>query len=432
MELTLASAANDMTTIYQREKTILPYERAAVPFLDGIKESSEGMKLLGNVLEFNLRLHDGYGIGTPDDGGDWSEPRQHRAVKAQVTKAQLDAALLITIEAEAAGQGDGSFTGDPLGTAVESCLRVYMYQKNCLYLGHGTGRFAVVAADANATDTVIMDLPEGCFQLRVGAFYEFADLDVGGTVQNLGLGAVEAQVESIDLLTQTVIFDRNITVSAGWGVYVAGTYGKRKPNGMRNIVDNGALTDSIFNIDRDDFPQVNATMLDNGGALQDYDEALVRDLLVQITQKTDLVPTEFWSNEGIRSEHYRHTTPDRIFQVVGKGEVPGYNIGANQDELAFHWAGQKIPFKCDRNIPARSLYALYKPGWRKHTLIPDDWLKQGGAQGHVMLDYAPAAGGVTKSNNMIGSLQGNGNCSHKHLNAQGALLNVRDRGSARD
>lgn len=433
MDITLDSANNDMLTIYQRENVIEPYERAAVPFLDGMKSSTDGLKPAGNVLEFPLRLNDAYSIGRIADGGDWPVVRTHRSTKAQVTKAQLAATLSITLEAQAAGEGQGSFTGDPLNDGIQNCLRTYMYQKNVLYLGHGTGRLAVVAADVVGSDTIVLDTPECAFMCRVGEFIEFADLDTGGTVQNLGGGVLAVEILEINLLTHTITVDQNITVAEGWGVYIAGTYGERAPNGLQNIIDDGRNTDSIFNVDRADFPAVNATILDNAGALQDYEESLVRDLLVQITQKTDIVPTEFWSNEGIRSEHYRHTTPDRVFQQTAPGGVPGYNIGANQEELAFHWSGKRIPFKCDRNLPARGLWASYQPGWRKHELIKDDWLKGGGgAGGNAILHWKPADGGGTLTNAMIGSLQGNGNCSHKNLNAQGALLNVRDRGSARD
>ena len=433
MELTLESAQNDMLTVYQREKVILPYTRAKNPFLESMREDMEGMKPIGNVLEFNLRSRDGFGLGTPNDGADWAAPRRHQSIKAQVTRAQIEAALSITLEANLAGEGEGSFTGDPLSDSVQNCVRVFAIYKNALYLGHGTGRLAVVAADANATDTVVFDGPEFCFGLRPGMYLEFANLDTGGAIQTIAAGPIiEARIDAINLLTHTVTFEINITVQSNWGAYISGTYGKRKPNGMRNIIDDGALTDDIFNIVRADHPEVNATILSNGGQLQDYSEELVRDLLVQITQKTDMQPTVFWCNEGIRSEHYRSTTPDRVFQVVGKGDTPGYNIGANEEDLAMHYGGKKIPFKVDRSMVARSLYALYQPGWRKHTLLNDDWMKGGGAAGNSILHYAPAAGGGTYSNTFVGSLQGNGNCSHKHLNAQGAITNIKDRHSARD
>lgn len=431
MELTLESANADMLQVYQRERVILPFERAKNQFLESIQEGSaaEGMQLIGNELQYGLRMFDGYGVGTPNDGAAWSTPRQHSSVKATVTRAQLEAALSITLEAQKAGQDEGSFTGDPLGDAVKNCVRVYAIQKNAYFLGHGTGRLAVIAADAAATDTVILDGPEFAFMVRRGMFLEAADIDVGGTVQTLGGGNMEARVIDIDHLTHTVTFDRNVTVEAGWGLYLSGVYGARKPNGMRAFIDDGQLTDDVVGIVRADHPEVNAKILDNNGQLQDYDEMLLRDLYVQITQDTDIVPDVLWSNEGMRSEHFRFTSADRMFVQTGQG-VPAYQTGMKEEDIAFHYGGQRIPFKVDRSMPARSLYALYMAGWRKHTLMKDDWLKRGGP--NPILDYAPAAGGQTYSNRLVGSLQGNCNLSHKQLNAQGALLNVKDRHSARD
>jgi hypothetical protein len=183
-----------------------------------------------------------------------------------------------------------------------------------------------------------------------------------------------------------------------------------------------------MNINRAANPQVNATIIDPG-VLQDYTESGVRDLLVQIKQKSGMVPTEFWSNAGVIAEHFAFTQPDRQFVIQGTAkDVPSYNIGGNEEDIAFHHGGRRIPYKCDMDLPARGLYASYGPGWRSHTLIEDDWLK--GPKG--ILHQAPAVAGGTYSNNNIGEMQGCSNVSHKNLNAQGAWLNIRDRVSARD
>jgi hypothetical protein len=201
------------------------------------------------------------------------------------------------------------------------------------------------------------------------------------------------------------------------------------PNGLRTFIDNGALTSTVMGINRAANPQVNATILDNGGSLQDYSEALDRDCLVQIRQRSGRTPTASFSNAGILSEHYRFTTPDRIFQIQGNDKgVPAYNVGGNEEDLAIHFGGKRIKMKFDEDLPARSLYFLYEPGYRMHTLLEDDWFK--GEDG--ILRIAPADGGGTFKNVWLGEMQGCFNVSHKNLNAQGAILNIRDRDSARD
>lgn len=430
-EVTLDSLASDLTRLYQKEKVILPFVRSTNEFLESMKEFEAGMRPGGSDLRYPIRLYDAHSVGAPNDGGDWSLPRQHASVQAVVTRAMFDASLLITLEAELAGQGDGSFSGDPLGEAIDNCVRVYAHQKNVCFLGHGTGRIGVVAADAVVTDTIVLDGPEFGFAFQAGMWLEFADLDTGGTVQALGGGLTEVKVLEVDLLTHTLTVSSNVTVSAAWGIYYSGTYGKRRPNGMRNTVDDGSLTSSYCSVSRATYPQINATILANSGALQDYTEALLRSLMIQIRQRSGMVPDVVWSNEGMQQAHFVATLPDRMFMQTG-ADVPKRTTGMNAEDLAIMYGGKRIPWKTDLNMVTRSIYALCKPGWRKHTLREDDWLKQGGAEGHVMLTFAPAAGGKTNSNNMIGSLQGNVNSSHKYLHAQGALLNVRDKESARD
>lgn len=430
MEETLSTYENDLLTTYDRTNAIEPYERLSTPFLNAMKEvGTMGKPLRGNVLEFQLRLHAAYSIGAPSDGGQMSRARQHKTRKAQVTKATIDGTLTITLETQEAAEGEGSFTGDALKDAVDNTLEVYYYQKNILALGHGTGRLGIVAADAAATDTVTFDLPDSVFKFRPGLPVEFADLDEGGTVQNLGAVGLEVFVESIDHLTQTIVFTSPITVSATWGAYIAGTYGARRPNGMLTFIDNGTLTDTVMGLSRADNPELNATIMDNGGALQDYSEALSRTLLSQIAQVSGRTPSSAWSNAGLINEHYRFTTPDRMFTIsAGDGGVPKYNIGANESDLAIHFRGKRIPWKFDEDMPARMLAFNYDQGYRMHTMRKDDWLK--GENG--ILRLAPADGGGTFKYAYIGAMIGSYNVSQKFLNAQGALTFVRDRDSAGD
>lgn len=428
-DIDLAAAENDLLTIYTREKAIEPLERAEAKFFEGMVDGMPDAELRGNVVEFKIILAKGYGIGTPDDGGDWATTYPHVARKCQITKAQTESGLAITLETRAAGEGSGSFTGSVLAEAVEETLASYMYYKDVLSLGDGSGRLATVAADVIADDTVLMDLPDLCFALRNNQTVEFSDQVVGGTVQDLGGGVFARTILEIDHLAGTVRFDGNVTVTAGWSVYIAGTYGKRKPNGLRSIIDDGRLTSTLFNLSRTDNPEINAVILDGAGGLQDLSEDLLRRGFVQVTNRSRRFPTSLWCNEGIRSEWYLLLSPDRVFTIVGSSpDVPAYTSGMDEDKISFHFRGKRVPFMHDDNLPARELYGCCDEGWRKFTLMPDDWIKEGGQ----MLHLAPAAGGTTFSNRLIGSFQGNWNVGHKYPNAQVAWTNLRDRHQAGD
>jgi hypothetical protein len=196
-------------------------------------------------------------------------------------------------------------------------------------------------------------------------------------------------------------------------------------------VDDGDFATSIFGQSRltstNNF--LNATVQDGSGGLQDYTEELVADMLDLVTGRQDFIPTQLRCNVGIVREHQRIVVPDRVYMVTGN-KNPDYPSGINQEKLSFQYGDVKIPYKVDRNLPGREVYALYMPGFRKHTLKAADWMRAKGTNQifHVM----PASGGETYTFKYGANMYLDFNISSRKLNANGKLSNIRDRGTARD
>lgn len=405
--------------VYNREKLFEPCEREQPRFWDDIKEMT-GDRPAGTGLRFKVTGYTGHPGGSPGDGGDWATDRPPTEVECVVTSAQIDSPLELTIQYQDQGKGEGSYYGDPEAEGIVRATReLYQYADVLMGCGHGTGRLAKVGTTAVGSTTVVCDDPEFCFQLRRGMPIDFVNSDSGGTVQTTTV------ITDVDYQTHTITLENSVSVTAGWGIYKAGYYGNPFPNGLRNIVDDGDLASTIFGATRSSNTYLNATVQDGSGGLQDYSEDLVNELLDQITFKQDLVPTELRCNQGIISEYKRTTNNDRWWD----GNKGDFQTGQNEGKFSFLYGTSKIPFKVDRNLPARELYAIHKPALRKHTLRKADWVR---GDGGGILQLKVAAGGETYAHAHVANIMMNVTISSKKLNCHGKLSNIRDRSAARD
>lgn len=412
--------------LYSRNDLFEPCERSVPRFWDEMADA-EDESPGGAGLFFEIIGASGGAQGNPAEGGDWTAPRTRLGVQCSVTPAQTDSSFEISSKFLDAAAGKGSFRGDPENDAVvEATKGLFSYQDRLLGCGHGTGRLAIVDTTSAGT-TVTLRKPEMAFQLRRMQPIDFVNTDTGGTVQ------ATRTIQSIDWAAGTMVVSSAVSVTAGWGVYQADVYGNPLPNGLRNIVDDGDFATSIFGVSRtapNDF--LNARVMDGSGGLQDYSEHLVSELLDQLTWEQELVPTQLRCNSGILGEWRRETVNDRIYIADNKPFKPltGSNHGDDKGKNGpkFTYGTHLIAFAEDKNLPARELYALYMPAWRKHILSKAEFAKNGGK----ILFQKPAAGGETYAHAYLGNMKLDMNISCRKLSAQGKLSNIRDRSAARD
>ena len=415
-----------LVRLFSRDKLFEPCERSERRFYDDM-EDAEDERPGGAGLYFEIIGATGKAVGNPAEGGDWTAPRTRLGVQCSVTSAQIDVSFEISSKFLEAAAGEGSFRGDAETDAImEATADLFDYADRLLGVGHGTGRLAIVDVTVTGT-TITCRLPERAFQLRPNQPIDFVNTDTGGTVQ------ASRTITDINYAAGTFQVNSSVSVTAGWGVYQADVYGNPMPNGLRMIVDDGDFASSIFGQSRT-APNtfLNSVVMDGNGGLQDYDEHLNAELCDRISWGNKFIPTEQRCNLGIIGEWRRSTTPDRIFMDNGKPFKP--NTGSNhgddngQNGPAFIYGTHRIPFVVDKNLPARELYALHKPSWRKHVLRKADWIKKGGS----ILHQKPAAGGETYAHAVVANQMMDMTISCRKLNAQGKLSNLRDRGAAGD
>jgi len=390
-------------------------ERSKPRFWNEMK-SVPNSKPGGLGLFFRVGGGSGHGQGAPSETGEYATPHTRQEVKCSVQSAQLDSVVEFSSKFRSASEGQGSFSGDAEDDLVAEAMEGLLTWADILMgAGFATGKLAEVEDNVSADNVVTCALNEGVYQLRENQPIDFVD----------GSNVVQAQsvILSIDYGLQQITLEDNVTVTAGWGIYQRDTAGQDFPNGLRNIVDDGSLAATLYGKSRTTYPYLSATVIDHG--LQDYSEESVDKLLTRITYGQELIPTQLRSNMGIILEHKSRMQSDRTF-VQNSNTPPDYNAGTNFENLAYVYGTNKIPWKHDRNLPARQLYALYMPSFGRNVLREPDWFGPNGQK----FQQKPAPGGETWSYTFIGSLMMDITIRSTKPKANGLLTNIKDRVSA--
>lgn len=402
-----------LNRVYDRTKLFEVAERLRTRFWDDMQDADD-VKALGQGLFFRIIGTLGWGVGNPDQDSAWSTARTRQEVQASITNARFDSVVDVSKDFIDASEGDGSFSGDATREImIEAAKQLFAYADIQLGAGTGTGYLAIVNGVVDTSATAILAWPEGGFQLREGMTVDVADASGD-------LDATAAVILSLDHTVPSVTFTATQNLQDLSKIYMTGQYGKTFANGLRNIVDDGDIAPTIFTLARATYPFLNAFGDDGSGSLEDVTEQRIDMHLNRICTNQDSTPTQLRSNVGLSTGYRNLLVKDRVFMVNGSG-VPKYDSGGNNEALSYVYAGKKLDWKVDFNLPARTLYALYWPGFRRHVLSKADWFRwKDGSIFHIK----PAT--TTLSYVFTGSMYMSMNISCRKLNANGVRNNFND------
>lgn len=421
---TTSNFANFLIRVYSREK-FAPFERSLTKFLDGLEDATNEAAV-GTGRRFGIRTGDAHAVSPAAEGSVLPDLAQPTVLQAEVTPITIGAAFGLTEQALVRGIADGTLNQSILNDHVVMTMRNLLSAVNRYTVaGHGTGRMAIVETTTSAVTTFVGALPTGAFQLRPNMTIDIFDTDTGGSKQ----GATET-ISSINYLTRTVTIGNSRSLTAGWGIYKALTssvsgYGIA-PNGLRGIADNGTLQGTIYGLSRSTNPQLNANVLTSPTSPQSFSETLVRKALHLIEIEADVLGSEIWCNLGMIDEYLKNTIPDRRYNVSG-AQVPDYKTGYNPDSIVFQYGGQAVPFKVDKDYPAREFVVITKPYFRRHITKKASWVGDGTAEAgsnSPILLQAPAT--TTYSFNKIAAMMWDGNISHRQPKLNTRVTDVAD------
>ena len=369
-----------MAQAYNRENYSIHYERTLAKFHDRCKSFTSGGPPVGTSIKWSVRTLDPHAVGTVGDGGDFAAYRQPQNIQPYVNGIGVTASLNITEQAILQMTNQG-VVGAPnvLADAISACHRDYYGYLNKLSLGHGTGRLAVVESTTDTLTTFVggvstATVGPGVQQLRRNFNIDFYDTDTSGSKQgNSQLITAIAQGTS-----RTVTIDAARTLTAGWGVYMAGSYGVA-PFGLMAHADDGTLTATWCNITRATYPSINAYVgSPSGTGTQAYSEKLLASACEYVMNNVEAETTEIWMNAGIFREHINSLTGSRLFTIAPGQSVPGYKTGNEaSDQVGFQWNGKFIPFMVERDMPPRTIVGGDFTGFRKYVLREPSWSGDG-------------------------------------------------------
>jgi len=406
---------NALTTLFDREHLFEPAEREETRFWDDIQDAEE-ITPGGRGVTYQVIGAVGHGVGNPSEGGDYSVARTMANVDLTTTSAQIDAVIQMSDKYINASKDDGSFYGDALAQAViENTLAFFGYADTLLGAGYGTLQLATVDGAVVTATTVQCATDEWNFQLRPNMPVEF--------YTSVGVKEHTAIIESVNYKTGVIELDTPGTIADGDGIFIDNVYGATAPNGLRSIVDDDDLAASIDGALRADYPYLNAIGIGTAGAgADDFTEESIDELLDVITWSQDKCPTELRLNNGLFRAWKKITRNDRMMMLPGKGAVSA-DGGTKGEAPAFYYGDHKIPFRVDRNLPGRTLYALYKPGFRRNILRKPDWFSE---KGGPMWDKVPGDNGVGYKYAFVGSMLMDINVSCRKYNANGIRRGYKD------
>lgn len=421
---TTSNFANFLIRVYSREK-FAPFERSLTKFLDSLEDATNE-PAVGTGRRFGIRTGDAHAAAAAAEGSVLPDLAQPTVLQAEVTPVSVVAAFGLSEQALVRGVSDGTLNQSILNDHVVMTMRNLLSAVNRLTVaGHGTGRMARVAANTSSATTFTADLPEGALQLRPNMTVDFYDLDTGGSKQ----GSTNT-ISAVNYFTRVVTLSSAVSLTAGWGLYKALTTGVSSygvaPNGLRGIADDGTLQSIIYTLSRSSNPSLNAVVLSSPITPQSFSETLVRKALHFIELQADVLGTEIWTNLGIISEYLKNTIPDRRYNVSG-ASIPNYRTGYNPDDIVFQYGGQKVPFKVDKDYPAREFVVTTKPYFRRHITKKASWVGDGtqeaGSNSPILLQ-APST--TTYSFNKIAAMMWDGNISHRQPKLNARVTDVAD------
>lgn len=412
---TRTTALEALAISYDREGYIAPHERRLAKFYSTV-QAWPGKPAIGKQMSWAIKTANSHAARIISEGGDYPTDPGQSWLTATVNPVEVAVSASITELLAVIAKGDGflSGPGDMAAMIVKDAIKDGLLALNRATLGDTSTTIGTVASTTDTSTTVPLSFPEGAFKFRKNMSVDFYDTKYSGSKQGAS--------QTVDYVYQLgpspyIIIDAARTLTAGWVVCLSGEYGAGM-FGLQHIVDDGDLTSTIFGLTRSTDPDVNALVFDPGSGLTLWSENALDQMFVAVAMEADYEIDALWCNEGIPVAHRQALSGSRILMGPGGDGVPGYNMGHNTEQMSYNFNGRRIPFKVDRDLPARTVFGVTTGLFRKYSPKELDWTGDGispatGAAAPVWLQlpgtatssYASKKGAFANAFVCIGHLQ---------------------------
>lgn len=388
---TITLLSNSLRRSYA-ERFFKALQSAHAPFLDELDECPDD-PTLGSGWFCPIYMSTPQNWHLSAEGDDMRATAQRVERQIQVNAKEFYGYFQITEMLKNAGVKSGAWNGGELARSMEETTGdITKGMQRIFSISHGTGRLAVVDTTTSSSNSFNARNNEGVNALMEGDEIEFYNLDSGGAIQAGGASPIVTAISRVASggggvapgYGGTVTFDGSaLSLTAGWGVYKAGSYGNA-PNGLHGTVDDGTFNDDYFGLSRASFPKLKCVVQSAGNGtgtanapadLTEDDLRSVCDLIYLNGGSVDRISC----NVGMMNQLAELQTGDRRYNIVN-GNTPKYVLGFKEGDLLFSYDRGDIVIRKNPNLPNRTIYFYsLKTGFYKHTLRKLGFLDEGGS-----------------------------------------------------
>lgn len=395
---TLSNLSGGLKRIYSDE-TFEYAQNAAAPFVKRLEEAKD-LKPEGAGFFWPFMLASPQNIDTPGEAANVPATKQRDEIQGNVTAGQFVGDFEISFLLEAAGTERGAWNKSEVKKHSWETMRDLVKHRNRIFAGtFGTAKLAAVQTTAAGVNSFVAQLAAtgaGWGGSGQGALLLRKKMTISIWTGNT-LVAGSRQITAIAKATRTVTFDGAVAnVTAGDNIYTAQAHTTSGvpstiPNGLMGLIDDGEFLDLIHAQSRTTYPELNSTVLRNGGTLRVLTEDLIIDAGFGLRQDVGGAVDLLVMNTGQWKKYWKDAKPQR-FQIVNQGgKGLAFKAGFDTEEsFKFYFDGRAIDLCVSEDVAPRHVYGVDLSQMRRVVLKKLGWRDQGG--GNIFVQGADSGG----------------------------------------
>lgn len=275
----------------------------------------------------------------------------------------------------------GAF-GEVVATEMESAYEDYLFHRNRMMWGYGSGILCLVNGALTGTGTTVtVDAPGNVAGSTLGNRYLHGNADAGMYVHIVNASSVvQAQgfITAVSNDGTTFDLDANVTCDDNAKVIIAQTPSQNsynlEPEGILAGVDDGTYVSTYHNLSRTTYPQLKSQVITGVGAFSlDAIQQGVDAVAIRTGKSLDLFFAEFAVRRAylaLLELDRRYTGADLMSPDGGTKAVkkPMPKVGGGK---AITYGD--LPIFADRDCLFGDLFGINKESWTRYVLAEGEW-----------------------------------------------------------
>jgi hypothetical protein len=144
-------------------------------------------------------------------------------------------------------------------------------------------------------------------------------------------------------------------------------------NGVRGLIDDGTLSDTIHGQSRTTYPKLKSYVSGNGGVLRSLSEQIMIRAFHDVRERTGKRITDLWLGPGQVEKYIEFVAPDRRRPVTGGNydKSTGYK---GVEEFKHYAPGVDVKFNLSFDVLPREMFGFNWDAWFHYVARELDWI----------------------------------------------------------